>query len=178
MITVFYDGSRKGGNNELLAQEVVKGIEHRAVYLQDMTIQPIVDGRHDEAGFQAVDDDYDQIIELLLKSEVLIFATPVYWYSMSGVMKVMIDRLSQAMRDERYPTLLAHLKTVKTIVVAVGGDEPRIKALPMIQQFHYIFDFLKMPFTHYIIGEGNKPGDVLKDAQAMTEAKQLNDRLK
>lgn len=93
-------------------------------------------------------------------------------------MKNMIDRLSHAIRDERFPQLKEKLQTTEAIVLAVGGDAPNIKGLPMIQQFHYIFDFLKMPFSSYIIGNGNKPGEIANDSQALAQAKILNERLK
>ncbi|WP_299510671.1 flavodoxin family protein [uncultured Rummeliibacillus sp.] len=161
-----------------LADIVVQDIEHEKVYIKDLNILPIEDLRHTKNGFQAVDDDYDQLIKALEKSDVVIFATPIYWYSKSGIMKNMIDRLSQAIRDERYPNLKEHLKTIRTIVVAVGGDEPRIKGMPLIQQFQYIFEFLNMPFSSYIIGEANRPGDILKDKRALSEAVWLNEKLK
>jgi multimeric flavodoxin WrbA len=177
-ITMFVGSSRKDGNSEQLADLVVRDIEHKKVYIKDLNIIPIEDLRHSPNGFQALDDDYDQLIEALEKSDVIIFATPIYWYSMSGLMKNMIDRFSQAIRDERYPNLKEHLKTIQTIVIAVGGNEPRIKGLPLIQQFKYTFEFLNMPFSSYIIGEANKPGDILKDSLALSQAAWLNEKLK
>lgn len=173
-ITVFYGSSRKNGNSELLAREVLKGFCFDALHLYDLNIVPIEDKRHDSEGFTVLHDDYDLIIQQILKSDVLVFATPIYWYSMSGSMKVMIDRLSQAIRDERYPNLKEHLQKVKVIVLAVGGDEPYIKGLPMIQQFNYIFDFLGMSFDHYLLAKGNRPGDVLLDSKAINETQMLN----
>lgn len=173
-ITVFFGSSRNNGNSELLAKEVVKGFSYEEIRLQNLNIVPIEDKRHDLNGFSIQDDDYDFIIHQILKSDVLIFSTPIYWYSMSGTMKVMIDRFSQAIRDERFPNFKEHLQHVKVIVLAVGGDEPRIKGLPMIQQFQYIFDFLGMSFDQYLIAEGNRPGDVLLDEKAMNESKLLN----
>ena len=177
-IVTFIGSSRPNGNTEYLTDLLLKDIDHQKIYLKDLTIKPIEDLRHTEDGFQYVDDDYDQIIEAILASDVLIFSTPIYWYSMTGLMKNMIDRFSQAIRDERYPIFKEHLKTVKTIVVAVGGDDPRIKGLPLIQQFRYTFDFLNMPLTNYIIGKASRPGQIQNDDIALTQAKLLNDLLK
>ncbi|WP_445506567.1 flavodoxin family protein [Niallia sp. 03190] len=169
--------SRAEGNTELLANEVLKDIKHQKVYLKDLSIQPIEDLRHTKEGFQLIDDDYDQIVKVFMENDVIIFATPIYWYTMSGLMKNMIDRLSQAIRDERYPQFKERIKTVEAIVIAVGGDEPRIKGLPLIQQFRYTFDFLNMNFSTYILGEANKPGDILNDSQALSQAQFLNKSL-
>lgn len=177
-ITTFIGSSRKESNSELLADLVTKDIKHQKIYLKDLSIQPIHDLRHAEGGFQLVDDDYDTIINAFLESDIIIFSTPIYWYTMSGIMKNMIDRLSQAIRDERFPQLTERLRSVEAIVLAVGGDEPRIKGLPLIQQFRYTFDFLNMRFSTYILGEGNRPGDILQDQQALAQANLLNKRLK
>lgn len=39
-------------------------------------------------------DDFNGIIDQLLKHQTIIFASPVYWYTMSASMKRFIDRLS------------------------------------------------------------------------------------
>ncbi|MEK4027021.1 MULTISPECIES: flavodoxin family protein [Bacillaceae] len=177
-ITTFIGSSRKESNSERLADLVTKDIKHQKIYLKDLFIQPIHDLRHAEGGFQSVEDDYDIIINAFLESDIVIFSTPIYWYTMSGIMKNMVDRLSQAIRDERFPQFTEHLQSVEAIVLAVGGDEPKIKGLPLIQQFQYTFDFLNMHFSTYILGEGNRPGDILQDQQALIQAELLNKRLK
>lgn len=177
-ITTFIGSSRAGSNSEQLVDYVLEGINYKKIDLKNLTIEPINDLRHDDNGFQSVDDDYDQIIHAFLTSDIVIFATPIYWYSMSGIMKNMVDRLSQAIRDERFPQLKEKLQTTQAIVLAVGGDDPYIKGLPMIQQFQYIFDFLKMPFSSYIIGKANKPGEIFHDEQALAQASILNKKLK
>ena len=37
-------------------------------------------------------DNPEPLIPIIEKYDTLIFATPVYWYSMSGIMKVFFDR--------------------------------------------------------------------------------------
>ena len=177
-VVTFVGSTRKGGNSELLADFVLQDIEHQKVYIKDLHIRPIEDLRHTENGFHAVKDDYDQVVEVLEKNDVVIFSTPIYWYSMSGVMKMMIDRLSQAIRDDRYPNLKEHLKKIRVIVVIVGGDEPRTKGLPLIQQFQYTFEFLDMSFWSYIRGEANRLGEIVQDSFALAQATWLNEKLK
>ncbi|QQU01999.1 NAD(P)H-dependent oxidoreductase [Myroides odoratus] len=43
----------------------------------------------DEYSFQNKEDDFFVVVEHLVnKYDILIFVIPVYWYSMSGVMKI------------------------------------------------------------------------------------------
>ena len=177
-IVAFIGSSRIGGNSEQLTDILLKDIAHEKVYIKNLTIKPIEDLRHAKEGFQEVEDDYDQIIARLENCDIAVFATPIYWYSMSGTMKNMIDRLSQAIRDARYPHLKEQLKNIRTIAVIVGGDQPKIKGLPLIQQFQYTFEFLHMSFQSYIIGEANEPGEILHDSEALAHAALLNEHLK
>ncbi|NRD77120.1 flavodoxin family protein [Bacillus sp. BRMEA1] len=177
-IAVIYGGTRQNGNHELLTERAVQGIVTEEIYLRDHTILPIEDMRHSPEGFQDRSDDYNTIIDRILPHDILVFSTPIYWYSMSGTMKNFIDRWSQTLRDAKYPDFKNKMASKKAFVIAVGGDDPAMKGLPMIQQFKYIFDFMGIEFGGYILGEGNKPGDVLQDQEALFAASQLNLKLK
>lgn len=168
------DGSqRANGNTETLTNHVLDGIEHAKVYLRELSIKPIHDQRHKEGGFSPVRDDHDNLIEEILASDVIVFSTPIYWYGMSGVMKNTVDRFSQAMRDDRFD-LKNKLASKEVYVVACGGDNPRIKGLPLIQQFQYICEFLGMSMKDYIIGQAVKPGEIHEDNRAIQDAQSLN----
>lgn len=177
-IAVIYGSSRPNGNTDLLAEKVIQGIEAEKVYLRDEQLQPIIDMRHSEEGFQDRGDAYNALLERILPHETLIFSTPIYWYSVSGLMKNFIDRWSHSMRDSKFPEFKSIMASKTAYVLAVGGDEPYIKGLPMIQQLHHIFDFMGMTFGGYIIGNGNKPGDILTDNRALQAASLLNQKLK
>ncbi|RNB82964.1 flavodoxin family protein [Brevibacillus nitrificans] len=174
-ILVLQGSSRENGNTEQLSQLVLNGIPHTQIHLREKNIRAIHDQRHDPEGFTAVDDDYDAIVEAVLEHDVIVFATPIYWYGMSGFMKDFVDRWSQSLRDKRYSFKQA-LVQKQAFVITTGGDDPRVKGLPLIQQFQYIFGFVGMPFAGYIIGEGNKPGDVLQDKRAVAEASVWNEQ--
>ncbi|MGE6256406.1 flavodoxin family protein [Heyndrickxia sporothermodurans] len=176
-IAVIYGGTRPNGNAEILTDKAIQGIEVDKLYLKDFNVQPIVDQRHTAEGFQDITDDYSSIIERVLQHDIFIFSTPIYWYSMSGAMKLFIDRWSQTLRDSKFPQFKTSMSSKKAFVIAVGGDEPYIKGLPMIQQFQYIFDFMGISFDGYVLGEGNKPGDILNDTTALYAASQLQKKL-
>ncbi len=49
-----------------------------------------------------LDDDFLPLITSIIeKYDTLIFATPVYWYNMSGIMKVFFDRFSDLIRVKK-----------------------------------------------------------------------------
>ncbi|GAF11503.1 Trp repressor binding protein [Bacillus sp. JCM 19045] len=179
-IATIIGSTRRGGNTEELAQMVTADIPTTIIKLSELTLHPFTDLRHTKEGFPSALDDYDQIVQAFMENDLLIFATPLYWYGMSSLMKTMFDRLSQALRDEHYgPQLKARMPSVEAIVLVVGGDQPKLKALPLIQQFHFAFDFLQMkPLSSYIIGEANQPGEIKQDYLALQQAQALNKALK
>ncbi|EHL78540.1 flavodoxin family protein [Bacillus smithii] len=177
-IAVIYGRTRPNGNTEILTNRAIEGLEAERIYLNEYDIRPIVDGRHADEGFPKVNDDYNKVLDRILPHDILIFATPVYWYSMSGTMKNFIDRWSQTLRDPEYPDFKAKMAEKEAYVIAVGGDHPTLKALPLVQQFQHIFDFMGIAFKGYILGEGNKPGDILQDPKALSAADQLRESLK
>jgi multimeric flavodoxin WrbA len=165
--------TRKDGNSEYLAKKIVEGTDHTIVSLADMDIRPIVDMRHSEGGFSPVEDDYEELVQMIQDHDILLFATPLYWYGMSGPMKNFFDRWSQYLRDERF-NLKEELTRKKAYVVITGGTSARIKGLPLVQQFNYIFEFVNMEFSDYLIGAGVRPGEVVNDIAALEKAERWN----
>jgi multimeric flavodoxin WrbA len=52
--------------------------------------------------FKNSDDDFIPLMtEIIEKYNTIIFATPVYWYSMSGILKVFFDRFSDLLHYQK-----------------------------------------------------------------------------
>jgi len=89
-------------------------------------------------------DDFESIMKRVLGHDQIIFATPVYWYSVSPAMKVFLDRLSDFLE---LPDLLAEgrrLRGKNAFVVCTSiSDEP---SAAFIEAFRETFDCLGMRF--------------------------------
>lgn len=176
-ILVINGSSREDGNTERLTEKILEGLDCSRVYLREVDVRPIVDQRHDPAGFAPVADDHASIIRRMLEADLVIFATPLYWYGMSGPMKDFIDRWSQALRDPQYE-FKAGVKGKPAWVIVTGGPDARLKGLGLIQQFYHIFEFMGMQFAGYLIGTGGKPGQIEADERTLLEADWLNRQLR
>jgi multimeric flavodoxin WrbA len=176
-LLVINGSSRANGNSEYLSDVLLKDISHSTLFLRNYDIKPIVDQRHDEKGFDSVDDDYEKVIKQVLEYDILLFATPLYWYGMSGRMKNFVDRWSQSLRDKQMD-FKGEMAKKQAFVLIVGGDRIHIKALPLVQQFQYIFDFMNMPMIGYLIGQGTKPEEVKDDRRAIENAATWNNKIK
>ena len=97
-ILVISTSPRKGGNSETLADAFVQGAKeagHRTekICLYDKSIGFC---KGCLACLQShrcvIRDDADIIAQKMRKADVLVFATPIYYYEMCGQMKTMLDR--------------------------------------------------------------------------------------
>lgn len=174
-LLTIYGSSRRNGNTEtltkILLEEIPKEYYHE-VHLLDYHIEPIFDQRHEPSGFEETDDDYNELIKSFFNYEAFLFVTPLYWYSMSGRLKNLFDRFTQSMRNDTYD-FKSEMKGKKIYVVIVGGPSAPVTALPLVQQFQLISQFLEMEFKGYLIGRGSKPQEVLEDENAVVSAKLL-----
>ena len=87
---------------------------------------------HFEYDFSNANDDFLPMMEeIIAKYDTIVFATPVYWYNMSGILKAFFDRLSD---------LLHHKKEL--------GRQLRGKNMAMISNNNYddLKDGFAMPF--------------------------------
>lgn len=169
--------SRDQGNTEFMLKLLLQGVEANILDLRKYNIEPIIDQRHDLNGFQSVQDDYDTVISQVIDHDLLIFATPLYWYGMSGRMKNFVDRWSQSLRDIRYD-FRKIMSEKQAFSVIVGGDQVHVKALPLVQQFALIYDFMGMKNLGYLIGNGTKPKTVQSDQRVTNELRFWNEHLK
>ncbi|WP_424565535.1 flavodoxin family protein [Tepidibacillus fermentans] len=179
MLTI-YGSSRKNGNSEALTKKVLQQLNPKDVdeiHLMDVHIEPIVDERHTEHGFRPVDDDYEKLAIQIMNHQVLLFSTPLYWYGMSGRMKNLIDRFTQSLRSTEYD-FKEKMKGKKMYVIIVGGQSAPYTALPLVQQFQLIAQFMEIEFSGYVIGRGVKPLEVLEDEEAIVQAIQLGKRIR
>ncbi|MBN2004698.1 MAG: flavodoxin family protein [Anaerolineae bacterium] len=118
---------RKEGNTDILAGEVLRGAqdagaEIEKVYLDDLWIRPIgeVGDNSREREDPRDDDDFPNLLERFLNSDVVILASPVYWQGASAQMKCFIDRLSSYFKR---PPYAEKFDGKKYIVVCTFGRE-------------------------------------------------------
>ena len=89
---------RNNANSEILAHETERGArdaghEVEFVSLKDKTIN-FCKGclACQKLGHCVINDDANAITEKMKEADVIVWATPVYYYEMAGQMKTMIDR--------------------------------------------------------------------------------------
>jgi len=65
-------------------------------------------------------DDFISVINEIIKYDTIIFITPVYWYSMSGIMKNFFDRITDCLKSEKETG--RKLRGKNMIAISCGSD--------------------------------------------------------
>tara|TARA_R110002096_G_C14656612_1_gene727037 strand:+ start:5658 stop:6164 length:507 start_codon:yes stop_codon:yes gene_type:complete len=84
------------------------------------------------------DDFHPLITEIVNTYDIIIFATPVYWYSMSGIMKTFFDRISDCLKIEKETG--RKLRGMEMAVISCGSDKKLKNGfhMPFIETAKYL----------------------------------------
>lgn len=107
-VAAFLGSPRKNGNTAHLLKEFLKGVsentsaEIKEVFLRENKISGCIacGGCKKSAGC-VVNDDMQKLYPIIKEADILVFATPVYWWSMSSQLKAFIDRFYGLKQSER-----------------------------------------------------------------------------
>ena len=97
-ILVISASYRKGGNSDTLADEFIKGATEAGnkvekIFLRDKKINFCLGcGVCNDTHKCVQKDDMAEINDKMVAADVIVLATPVYFYAMNGQMKTLIDR--------------------------------------------------------------------------------------
>ncbi|WP_413824263.1 flavodoxin family protein [Methanobrevibacter sp. UBA337] len=104
-VTAIIASPRKGGNGDVLVDEIIKGTEENGAevtkyYIDELDVEPCHACGHCGDGIDCkVEDDGAKIIDDLLDTDVLIFTTPIYYGQMSAQGKLITDRFYSVSRN-------------------------------------------------------------------------------
>ncbi len=182
--TVILLGSpRKGGNSEILARHVEKGIKEaggttRSFYLHGMELHPCRGcdycKKTGAERYCVIEDDMDVIYPALLEADSIVFASPIYWFTYSAQLKIVMDRSYALIRDEKY------LLSGKSIgLVFTYGDKDPVSSgtINAIRSFQDAFRYIECPILGCVYGSANDPGEISAQASLLQEAEALSGKL-
>lgn len=143
---VLFGSPRKDGNTIQLVRTVsdvlkARGGNVRMLYLNDLNIRPC-QGCYVclENGVCRINDDMKDIRKYVMESDLIVYATPVYWFGPSGQLKITMDR-SIAFMDENYNS---RIKGKKAITLMTCEDEKQDTCEPALGMFRKTFDLLNI----------------------------------
>lgn len=99
-VIVISTSLRAGSNSDMLADKFIEGALAAGNEVEKITLSGKSIGfckgclACQKLGKCVIDDDANAIMQKVLEAEVVCWATPIYYYEMSGQMKVLIDRMN------------------------------------------------------------------------------------
>jgi multimeric flavodoxin WrbA len=108
--------ARRQSDTLKYVQFVLERTDHKLISLLDFHIAPY----NYEARYPA-NDMFAELAAEMLKHEIIIFATPVYWYAMSGLLKIFLDRFTDLVTTQKH--LGRNMEGKLVFLIAVGSDE-------------------------------------------------------
>ena len=122
-VIVISTSLRHGSNSDLLADKFVEGAQAAGHEVEKISLV----GKDiqfckgclacQQLGRCVINDDVNGIMDKVLKADVVAWATPIYYYEMSGQMKTLIDRM-----NAMYP-LDYQFRDVYLMTTAAEGEE-------------------------------------------------------
>ncbi|MBO5522317.1 MAG: flavodoxin family protein [Roseburia sp.] len=97
-ILIISSSPRKGGNSDTLCDYFMKGAEEAGNHVDKIRLAELKIGYCSACyacktkGHCVKKDDMEQVITKMRNADVIVLATPVYFYTMCAQMKTMIDR--------------------------------------------------------------------------------------
>ena len=152
-IVVLTGSPRKNGNSTYLAEQFIKGAEEKGheVFRFDCAFKQVEPCRAcNRCGMDGpciFNDDFQELRPRLIEADMVVFATPMYYFSISAQMKRVIDRFYAINGQIKG----AHKKAAFLMTYA---DTARKEAEPMLVHYHTLMDYLGWTSVGEVVAAG------------------------
>ena len=167
--------ARAEGNTELLARRAAEqlpgDVEQRWIHLAEQPLPHFVDLRHDSDHVRPPSDTATgRLLDATLAATDIVIASPLYWYSVSSLTKTYLDHWSGWLRTPGVDFRATMAGRTLWGIAALADEEPSV-ADPYAGTLNNSAAYLGMRFGGVLLGNGSRPGDVLRDTGALARAK-------
>jgi len=166
--------ARRDGNTEILARKAAESLptawRQDWLRLLDLKLPPFEDIRHSVGVYPQPEGNERVLFDATLDATDLVFAVPLYWYSVPASAKLYLDYWSAWLRVPGADFRARMAGKTLWGVSALSDEDPR-RADPLVGTLALTADYMKMAFGGVLLGYGNKPGEVLDDAAALERAR-------
>ena len=181
-IIVALGSPRKKGNTAMLAAKLIEGIqsmggEHELFFLQSMNIAACsacdkCQGSMDS--YCVIRDDMEPLYSKIVEAGALVFASPIYWFSVSAQTKLFMDRLYAFLGPRGNRLKDKHIG----ILLAYGDTDPYTSgAVNAIRTFQDAFSYIGAHIEGVVYGSAMDAGDIEKSPEVLEAAYKLGAKL-
>lgn len=175
-IVVLTGSPRRNGNTSHLADQFTKGAKEAG-----HTVYRFDSARHRVAGCMACNacgmngdcvlhDDFDELRPHLLEADMVVFATPMYYFGFSAQLKAVIDR---------FYALNGRIKGASkqaAFLMAYADTNPK-EAEPMISHYQTLLHYLGWKDRGRVVAPGMWPAGAVQNTTYARQAYELGKKL-
>ena len=168
-ILILSGSPRKGGNTDLLVEAFAKGASQKhhveVVSVHDYKVNPCMGCNacfKNKANACVQNDDMSLIYEKMSRADMLVIASPVYFYGLSAQLKAVIDRFHNPIRD----TFL--LKKMALLLVGAATLPELFDSI--LAQYRLCLNFFKLEEVGHVLVRGVKDKGDIRNTDALQEA--------
>jgi len=167
-ILILSGSPRKGGNTELLAEAFAKGasVHHHVeiVSVRDYKVNPCLgcNACFEANGICVQKDDMAAIYEKVNQADMLVIASPVYFYGISAQLKAIIDRFHNPIRDS------FHIQKMALLLVGAASLPELFDAI--LTEYNLCLKFFDIEDAGKVLVRGVKDKGDIKNTHALNEA--------
>lgn len=183
-VLILNGSPRPGGNSSILADQVRKGAEEagaeaEVIYLHGLDISPC-DACDSCQGIAEIDciveDDMQTLYPKVREADAIVYATPIYWFTVSAQTKLFMDRCYGLGGNGIENHVLAG-KKIGVALVYEGDDPFDAGAINAIRTFQDMFNYIPAEIIGIVYGTAGDPGDIRKQEDVMQNAIILGSQL-
>ena len=152
-ITVLTGSPRRNGNSAYLAEQFIKGAQEKGheIFRFDCAFKQVEPCRAcNRCGMDGpciIKDDFNELRPHLIESDMVVFATPMYYFGISAQMKRVIDRF-YAINGQ----IKGHYKKVAFLMTY--ADTEKKEAEPMLLHYHTLMEYLGWESVGEVVASG------------------------
>ena len=170
---------RRGGNTDILLEEMLKGAEERGaqivrIIISELKFSPCLECHGcNERGECVLDDDMEKVYPKLLEADCIILASPIFFYGVTAWTKALIDRV-QPLWVRKYQLKLPPEDPGRKrngFFISVGATKGARLFDGAMLTVQYFFEALGVDFAGQLLFKGvEAKGDIRNHPTALREA--------
>ena len=185
-VLILNGSPRPGGNTSILCDQIRQGVEEAGgeaeiIYLHGLDISPCdaCDSCQDMDEIDCIlEDDMQMLYPKIRDAGALVYASPVYWFTVSAQLKIFMDRcygFGGEKIDRREHALAG--KKMGVALAYEGVDPYDSGAINAIRSFQDMFRYLHADLVGIVYGQAHKRGEIRKRVDVLEQALALGKQL-
>jgi len=173
-ILIINGATRKNGNTDIIINKIIEGsinekVKINLIKLRSKKISDCI-GCYScyEKNKCSINDDMTEIHVSINRSDMIIFASPIYWWGVTGIMKIFIDRL-YFYYSSRNKNLISGKKAI--VIAPMNMKQDNYKTKIFTEFYNILFDNLDLVKNNIFFFDNiSEKGEILNNPDYIEQA--------